>query len=194
MQKEPTLENQKIKGTIPRSLPLCNLKSKGYSSFLTSPAATPPSVPVCPTLTLAVRSLSLHGFPATMPSFSICQGPAHPSRVSSNVPSSRKPSPALPDRINFSLLCVPKGLCLYPPSTPTTIVLINSSYSSASFKVYKLRSSHIFIFASSLKFSPPPCHSMPHPHSPYSFLLSRTYHSIFHEEDSQDIVCSIKLN
>lgn len=91
-------------------------------------------------LALTIKPHSPRVSPTAVPSFSICQGTAHPSRGSSNVPSSMKACPALPDRITYSLPHVLKEFSLYPPSTGTIMILMYSPRRSIPSTIYKLRS------------------------------------------------------
>lgn len=118
--------------------------------------------------------------------------PPHSSRLSTNVPSSMKASPALPDRINSSLPYLPKGFCWHPAPPPP---LSHLMYSPDSHLLCSLQIgwSHTFIPSSPLEFPPPPGFLIPY-HSPSSFFLPRDYHSIFHIGQSQYSAYSIKLH
>lgn len=118
IQQEPSPENGKTKRcSAPAQkssmTPIAHIESKLFKRVfkcLCPSCCTPHPCSCLPqhlythlTLALTSKPLSLRVFPAAIPPFSICQRPAHPSRGSSNIPSSMKACPALPDRIICSL-------------------------------------------------------------------------------------------
>ena len=73
--------------------------------------------------------------------------PPHSSRLSTNVPSSMKASPALPDRINSSLPYPPEGF-VDSCSTPTIITLNVQSWQSSPLQFTKKVKPHVHSFIS----------------------------------------------